>query len=39
MSVAGEAIADLATLAGAPVARIYGEPLLEMPWEIGRAHV
>jgi segregation and condensation protein A len=34
MSVAGEAIADLATLAGAPVARIYGEPLLEMPRDL-----
>jgi len=26
--------ADLATLAGAPVARIYGEPLLEMPRDL-----
>jgi len=34
MSAAGEAIADLATLAGAPVARIYGEPLLEMPRDL-----
>jgi segregation and condensation protein A len=29
-----EAIADLATQAGAPVARIYGEPLLEMPRDL-----
>ena len=34
MSAAVEAIADLATLAGAPVARIYGEPLLEMPRDL-----
>jgi segregation and condensation protein A len=34
MSAAGEAIADLATQAGAPVARIYGEPLLEMPRDL-----
>jgi segregation and condensation protein A len=35
MSAAGEAkAADLATQAGAPVARIYGEPLLEMPRDL-----
>ena len=27
-------VADLATLAGAPVARVYGEPLLEMPRDL-----
>lgn len=32
--VTTEAVADLAQQAGAPVARIYGEPLLEMPRDL-----
>jgi segregation and condensation protein A len=31
---AGEAVVDLAAQGGAPVARIYGEPLLEMPQDL-----
>jgi len=34
VSAAGTTIADLATQAGAPVARVYGEPLLEMPRDL-----
>src|SRR6478736_5361846 len=34
MSAAGAAVADLGTQMGAPVARIYGEPLLELPADL-----
>src|SRR6478736_1993125 len=34
MSAAGAAVADLGTQMGAPVARIYGEPLLELPLDL-----
>ena len=34
VSAAGAVVADLGTQMGAPVARIYGEPMLELPLDL-----